>query len=198
MISDDDVKNTAAYRDYKGNTMLIYNMAYQELFFYLKNKNYAKYFFIENDCVFNGDIRVLLNSLDDIKEYDFVPVTYSNVVDVQNLLRFNQQTTFFISDKEYYKSLLQCVLLSPAALQKLVDVYLGKNMLMNEIGFPTYLRKFNIKRDEISFASLGLIDWNFFNCYVAKLNDSILEHRVPKKNTFIHPVKNYDIYSLFF
>lgn len=100
------MKNTAAYRDYKGNTMLIYNMAYQELFFYLKNKNYAKYFFIENDCVFNGDIRVLLNSLDDIKEYDFVPVTYSNVVDVQNLLRFNRQTTFFISDKEYYKSLL--------------------------------------------------------------------------------------------
>lgn len=66
---------------------------------------------------------------------------------------------------------------------------------MNEIGFPTYLRKFNVKRDEISFASLGLIDWNFFNCYVAKIKDSILNHKIPKKDVFIHPVKNYGVYS---
>lgn len=116
LISEDDVKNTAAYRDYKGNTMLIYNMAYQELFFYLKNKNYAKYFFIENDCIFNGDTRVLLNRLDAAEAYDFVPVTYSHSIDVLNLLRFNRQTTFFISDTEYYKSLLQCALFSPIAL----------------------------------------------------------------------------------
>ena len=85
--------------------MLIYNMVYQEPYFYQKFDNYERYMFIEDDILFNGNYKTLFDSIKNINA-DFMPIDCGNWLDEWNLYRFYRLTTQWFEKKDFYKSFL--------------------------------------------------------------------------------------------
>lgn len=77
IISRDDLLKTNKGKDianwYGGNTMLIYNMAYQEPYFFKLHPDYERYFVIEDDILFNGDYSLLFETVEKTN-VDFLPI----------------------------------------------------------------------------------------------------------------------------
>lgn len=178
---------------YGGNTMLIYNMVYQEPFFFELYPSYERYFVIEDDILFNGDYSILLNAVANSNE-DFIPVNLWVGAKDSQLFRYVRLQTEWINREELCKSFLQCCVYSRKALYEIHDFYANGNCIYHEYGFPTVIRNRGLKY--VTFWNMGM------GCVYIHFEEmeKILKDRgqLYAQGKLVHPIKNFEQYEKVF